>query len=99
LPNRSRSKRQRLTQSEREQPLLDENGHFADEIHRLAALLEDTRVPFHAIGQVVDSVLVCTVSPGISMLALTDRSSGPPGDMTTARQRRGYEPTCAAMAA
>src|SRR5262245_12828137 len=43
---------------EREQTLLDENGHFADEIHRLAALLEDTRVPFDAIGQVVDSALV-----------------------------------------
>src|SRR5262245_64656186 len=43
---------------EREQPLLDENGHFADEVHRLAALLEDTRVPFHAIGQFVDSALV-----------------------------------------
>src|SRR6476659_7498163 len=45
---------------EREQPLLDENGHFADEVHRLAALLEDTRVPFHAIGQFVDSALVGT---------------------------------------
>src|SRR5262249_32223300 len=43
---------------EREQPLLDENGYFADETHRLAALLEDTRVPFHAIGQFVDSALV-----------------------------------------
>src|SRR5262249_5316183 len=43
---------------EREQTLLDENGHFADEIHRLAALLEDTRVPFDAIGQLVDSALV-----------------------------------------
>src|SRR5215813_13910994 len=38
----------------REEPLLDENRHFADEVHRLAALLEDTRVPFHAIGQFVD---------------------------------------------
>src|SRR5262249_34968623 len=36
----------------------DENGHFADVVHRLAALLEDTRVPFDAIGQVVDSALV-----------------------------------------
>src|SRR6516164_3994709 len=43
---------------EREQTLLDENGHFADEIHRLAALLEDTRVPFDAIGQFFDSALV-----------------------------------------
>src|SRR5215831_2972768 len=43
---------------EREQTLLDENGHFADEIHRLAALLEDTRVPFDATGEVVDSALV-----------------------------------------
>jgi len=43
---------------EREQPLLDENRHFADEVHRLAALLEDTRVPFDAIGQFVDCALV-----------------------------------------
>jgi hypothetical protein len=38
--------------------LLDKNGHFADEVHRLAALLEDARVPFDAIGQFVDSALV-----------------------------------------
>src|SRR5262244_1721760 len=41
-----------------EQALLDENRHFADEIHRLAALLEDTRVPFDAVGQFFDFALV-----------------------------------------
>ena len=39
---------------EREQALLDENGHFADEVHRFAAFLEDARIPFDAIGQFVD---------------------------------------------
>src|SRR5215469_2987027 len=57
---------------EREQPLLDENGHFADEIHRLAALLEDTRVPFHAIGQVVDSALV-GIGSVLKLTQLEDR--------------------------
>src|SRR5262245_22195851 len=58
FPDRSSLERLLDCTGEREQTLLDENGHFADEIHRLAALLEDTRVPFNAIGQVVDSALV-----------------------------------------
>jgi hypothetical protein len=37
--------------------LLDDNRHFADEVYRLAALLED-RVPSNAIGQFVDSALI-----------------------------------------
>ena len=41
-----------------EQALLDENRHFADEIHRLAALLEDTRLPFDAVSQFFDFALV-----------------------------------------
>jgi hypothetical protein len=60
--------------SEREQPLLDENGHFADEIHRLAALLEDTRVPFHAIGQFVDSALV-GIRPVLKFAQLENRGA------------------------
>src|SRR5262249_22836111 len=59
---------------EREQPLLDENRHFADEIHRLAALLEDTRVPFHAIGQFVDSALVGT-RPIMKLAQLENRGA------------------------
>src|SRR5215831_192096 len=58
FPDRSLLERLLDCTGEREQTLLDENGHFADEIHRLAALLEDTRVPFDAIGQLVDSALV-----------------------------------------
>ena len=57
---------------EREQTLLDENGHFADEIHRLAAFLEDTRVPFDAIGQVVDSALV-GIGSVLKLTQLEDR--------------------------
>src|SRR5262249_30756137 len=59
---------------EREQPLLDENGHFADEVHRLAALLEDTRVPFHAIGQFVDSSVVGT-RPILKLAQLENRGA------------------------
>src|SRR5215471_16625327 len=59
---------------EREQPLLDENGHFADETHRLAALLEDTRIPFHAIGQFVDSALVGT-RPILKLAQLENRGA------------------------
>src|SRR5262245_58094684 len=57
---------------EREQTLLDENGHFADEIHRLAALLEDTRVPFDATGEVVDSALV-GIRPILKLAQLENR--------------------------
>ena len=59
---------------EREQPLLVENGHFADEVHRLAALLEDARVPFHAIGQFVDSTLV-GIRPILKLAQLENRGA------------------------
>src|SRR6516225_9740432 len=81
LPDRSSSRRaisslERLLDrtGEREQPLLDENGHFADETHRLAALLEDTRVPFHAIGQFVDSALV-GIRPILKLAQLENRGA------------------------
>src|SRR5262245_3850395 len=59
---------------ERKQTLLDENGHFADEIHRLAALLEDTRVPFDAIGQFFDSALV-RIGAVLKLTQLENRGS------------------------
>jgi hypothetical protein len=55
-----------------EQTLLDENGYFADEVHRLAALLEDTRVPFDAIGQFFDSALV-GIRPILKLAQLENR--------------------------
>src|SRR5262245_3247109 len=57
---------------EREQTLLDENGHFADVVHRLAAFLEDTGIPFHAIGQFVDSTLV-GIGPILKLAQLENR--------------------------
>jgi hypothetical protein len=38
--------------------LLDDNRHFADEVYRLAALLENACVPFDSIRQFVDPALV-----------------------------------------
>src|SRR6266508_5924733 len=55
-----------------EQTLLDENGYFADEVHRLAALLEDTRVPFDASGQFFDSALV-GIRPILKLAQLENR--------------------------
>src|SRR5215831_8857390 len=56
----------------REEALLDENRHFADEVHRLAALLEDPRVPFDAIGHFFDSALV-EIRPILELAELEDR--------------------------
>jgi hypothetical protein len=42
----------------RKQTLLDDNRHFADEVYRFAALLENACVPFDSIGQLVDPALV-----------------------------------------
>src|SRR5881275_975669 len=60
--------------AERKQTLLDKNGHFADEVHRLAALLEDARVPFDAIDQFVDSALVW-IRPILKLAELENRGS------------------------
>src|SRR5262249_8974386 len=40
------------------QALLDEHGNFADVTNRLAPLLENARLPFHARGQFVDLALL-----------------------------------------
>jgi hypothetical protein len=54
--------------------LLDENGHFADEVHRLAAFLEDAGVPFDAIDQFVNSALV-GMRPILKLTELEHRGS------------------------
>src|SRR5262249_31547389 len=40
------------------QPLLDDHRYFADEVYRLAALLENAGVPFDSTSQLVDLALV-----------------------------------------
>src|SRR5262249_53815839 len=72
FPDRSLLERLLDCTGEREQTLLDENGHFADEIHRLAALLEDTCIPFDAIGQFFDSALV-GIRPILKLAQLENR--------------------------
>jgi hypothetical protein len=59
---------------ERKQALLDKNRHFADEVRRLAALLEDARVPFDAIGHFVESALV-GIRPILKLAELENRGS------------------------
>jgi hypothetical protein len=59
---------------EREQPLLDDNRHFADEVYRLAAFLENACVPFGSIGQLFDPALV-GIRSILKIAQLEDRGS------------------------
>ena len=79
---RSRDRSQRLAPSGRPslKRLLDRTGerkesrHFAGEVNRLAALLEEARVPFDAIGQFADSALV-GIRPILKLTKLENRGS------------------------
>src|SRR5262245_17909720 len=56
------------------QTLLDDNRHIADEVYRLAALLENACAPFDSIGQLVDPALVGVWSI-LKLTKLKDRGS------------------------